>query len=129
MKNWEEKYDARYTKKDEEQQEIINQISNRIIIPKKRFIIAKFKGKEVGKLMGVLNSEGFVYISDILVIPDHRRNAVASSMIFILLDQWAIKENAKYIWLQVEVENRGAHKLYEALGMRIAYNYYYLKSQ
>jgi len=120
---------AQYTKKDEEQQEIINEISNRIIIPKKRFIIAKYKGKEVGTLMGVLNAEGYVYLSDILVIPDHRRNAVASSMIFILLDQWALNLNAKYIWLQVEVENYDAHKLYETLGMKKAYNYYYLKSR
>ena len=120
---------AQYTKKDEKQQEIINEISNRIIIPKKRFIIANYNGKVVGTLMGVLNAEGYVYISDILVIPDHRRNAVARSMIFTLLDQWAVKENAKYIWLQVEVENRDAHKLYNTLGMKKAYDYYYLKSR
>jgi len=120
---------AQFTKKDQEQQEIINKISNRIIISKKRCIIAKYNGKVVGTLMGVQNPEGYVYISDILVLPDHRRNSVASSMIFTLLDEWAINENAKYIWLQVEMENRDVHKFYEALGMRKAYYYYYLKFQ
>ncbi len=118
---------AQYTNKDEEQQEIITEISRRITIPKKCFILAKFKEKVVGTLMGVLNSEGYVYVSDLLVAPDHRRNNIATSMIFTLIDEWALKNNARYIWLQVEVQNRIANKLYEDLEFRKAYYYYYLK--
>lgn len=118
---------AQYSNKDEEQQEIITEISRRITIPKKCFILAKFKEKVVGTLMGVLNPEGYVYISDLLVAPTHRRNNIANSMIFTLIDEWALKNNARYIWLQVEVQNRIANKLYEDLEFRKAYYYYYLK--
>ena len=118
---------ARYTNKNEEQQEIISKISRRITIPKKCFVLARKKGKVVGTLMGVLNSEGYIYISDLLVAPDHRRNKIATSMIFTLINKWAVKNNAKYIWLQVEVQNHNANKLYEDLEFKKAYYYYYLK--
>ena len=77
--------------------------------------------------MGVLNPEGYIYISDLLVVPEHRRDKLANSMIFILIDNWAVKNNAKYIWLQVEQENTDANKLYKNLGMKFLYHYYYLK--
>jgi len=118
---------ATYTKKDDEQQRIISEISERIVIPKKCFIIAKNEEKIVGTLMGVLNSEGYLYISDLLVAPDYRRVKLASSMIFSLIDNWALKNAAKYLWLQVEVQNQEANKLYMEMGMKKAYYYYYLK--
>lgn len=120
---------ARYTNKNEEQQEIINQISKRIFVSQKCFVLAKNKGKPVGTLMGVLNPEGYLYISDLLVDPNHRRNQIGNSMILTLIDNWALKRNAKYIWLQVEIDNHQAAKLYESLGMTKAYYYYYLKSE
>lgn len=119
---------ATYTNKDKEQQKIINEIVDRIIISKKCFIIAKINEKVVSTLMGVLNPEGYIYISDLLVVPDHRRNKLASSMILTLLDNWTVKNKAKYIWLQVEKENHNANKLYKKLGLKKAYHYYYLIS-
>jgi ribosomal protein S18 acetylase RimI-like enzyme len=119
---------ARNTDKDEEQQVIINQISERIFIPQKCFILATHNSRAIGTLMGVVNPEGYLYISDLFVTPDHRGKFVATSMIFTLIDDWAKKQNAKYIWLQVEVENHQAAKLYESLGMEKVYYYYYLRS-
>ena len=119
---------ARYTNKNKEQQEVLSQISKRIFVDQKCFVLAKNKSKSVGTLMGVLNPEGYLYISDLLVDPDHRRKQIGSSMIFTLIDNWALKRNAKYIWLQVETDNHQATKLYESLGMENAYYYYYLKS-
>ncbi|MEJ2295869.1 MAG: GNAT family N-acetyltransferase [Candidatus Lokiarchaeota archaeon] len=119
---------AKYTRKDEEQQEIISQISERIIFPRKCFIIARDNGKPIGTIMGVLNPEGYIYLSDLLVDPEYRRALIATSMFFTLIDKWGIKNNAKYIWLQVEVENYEANELYKVLGMKKAYYYYYLKS-
>jgi ribosomal protein S18 acetylase RimI-like enzyme len=118
---------ARYTNKNEEQQEIIAEISKRITVPKKCFVLARNNDKIVGTLMAVLNTEGYVYISDLLVVPEYRRNNIAKSMIFTLIDKWALKNNAIYIWLQVEVQNHNANKLYEDLEFKKAYYYYYLK--
>jgi ribosomal protein S18 acetylase RimI-like enzyme len=119
---------AHYTNKNEEQQEIISEISRRITIPKKCFVLARNKGKVVGTMMGVLNPEGYIYLSDLLVVPKYRRNNIETSMIFTLIDEWALNNNAKYIWLQVEVQNHNANRLYEDLEFKKAYYYYYLKS-
>ncbi|MFX0043710.1 MAG: GNAT family N-acetyltransferase, partial [Candidatus Hodarchaeota archaeon] len=120
---------ATYTNKDKEQQKIIDEIVNRILISKKCFIISKMNEKVVGTLMGVLNPEGYIYLSDLLVVPDHRRNKLATSLILTLIDNWAVKNKAKYMWLQVEEENHNANRLYEKLGFKKVYHYYYLISQ
>ncbi|MFX1316197.1 MAG: GNAT family N-acetyltransferase [Promethearchaeota archaeon] len=119
---------ATYTNKDKEQQKIIDEIVSRILISKKCFIIAKINEKVVSTLMGVLNPEGYIYFSDLLVIPDHRRKKLATSMILTLIDNWAVKNKAKYIWLQVEEENHNANQLYKNLGFKKIYHYYYLIS-
>lgn len=41
--------------------------------------------------------------------------------------EWALVNGAKKVWLQVELENSNALKLYENLGMTKIYNYYYLR--
>jgi len=118
---------AKFTQRDSNQQVIINEITNRIILPIKCFILVKKQNEIVGTLMGVLNSYGYVYIADLFVTPDYRRSGIASSLIAVLLKNWAIPNGAKYIWLQVEIENNNAMKFYKHLGMIKAYNYYYLR--
>jgi len=118
---------AKFTKRDKHQQEIIKEITGRIVIPKKCFMIAKFEGEPIGTLMGVLNPHGYVYIADVLVVPEFRRQKIASSMLKTVIKEWAIKNGAKSIWLQVEIQNNNAMKLYEKLGMNIIYSYYYLR--
>ena len=119
---------AKFTKRDNYQQEIIKEITRRINIPEKCFVIAKVEGKSVGTLMGVLNPQGFVYIADVFVVPEFRRQRIATSMLKTVIKEWAIPNGAKNIWLQVELENNNAMKLYHSLGMNKVYSYYYLKS-
>jgi ribosomal protein S18 acetylase RimI-like enzyme len=118
---------AKFTKRDEFQQEVIKEITGRIVVPKKCFVIAKIEGEPIGTLMGVLNPQGYVYVADVFVSPDFRRQRIASSMLKIAIKEWAITNGAKSIWLQVELQNKNAMKLYENLGMSTIYNYYYLR--
>lgn len=118
---------SKYTKRDKLQQEIIKEIANRIKIPKKCFIIAKLNGKSIGTLMGVLNPHGYIYIADVFVVPEFRCKKIATSMLKTAIKEWAIPKGAKKIWLQVEQQNSNALKLYENLGMKKAYSYYYLR--
>lgn len=118
---------AKNTKRDEYQQEIIKEITSRINIPEKCFVIAKLEGRTIGTLMGVLDPQGFVYISDVLVVPEFRRQRIATSMFKTIIKEWAIPNGAKDIWLQVELENNNAMKLYHNLGMKKVYSYYYLR--
>ncbi|MFW9952654.1 MAG: GNAT family N-acetyltransferase [Candidatus Thorarchaeota archaeon] len=118
---------AKHTKRDKKQQKIISHLVNRIIIPKKCFIIAKKQNEVIGTVMGVLNPQGYVYIADLFVLLDYRRSGIASSLMAKMIIDWGIPNGAKYIWLQVEKDNNPALKFYEQLGMKKAYEYYYLR--
>jgi len=118
---------SKFTKRDDFQQEIINEITGRIKFPKKCFIIAKLNGKPIGTLLGVLNPHGYIYVADVFVIPEFRRQKIASSMLKIVIKEWAMLNDVKNIWLQVELQNHNAMKLYENLGMKKVYSYYYLR--
>ncbi|MFX1569834.1 MAG: GNAT family N-acetyltransferase [Promethearchaeota archaeon] len=115
-----------YSKRDQNSQKILDALVNRIIFPQKRFIIAQYNQKIVGTLMGILDPHGFLYIADLLVNPDFRRKKIAVSMFFKIINEWAIPNGAKKIWLQVEIENIEAMNLYTKLGFENAYSYYYL---
>ena len=117
----------KYTKRDSYQQEIIKEITNRIIVPKKSFVIAKWQGETIGTLMGVLNPHGYLYIADVFVIPEFRHQKIASSMLKTVIKNWAISNGVESIWLQVELQNHNALKLYEKLGLKKVYSYYYLR--
>ncbi|MFX0074459.1 MAG: GNAT family N-acetyltransferase [Candidatus Hermodarchaeota archaeon] len=118
---------SKYTKRDDYQQEIIKEITNRIVVPNKYFVIAKNMGEPIGTLMCVFNPHGYIYIADVFVMPELRRRKIASSMLKIAIKTWARINRAKYIWLQVELQNTTAMKLYENLGMSVIYSYYYLR--
>jgi ribosomal protein S18 acetylase RimI-like enzyme len=120
---------AKYTQRDKFQQEVIDQIAKRIVVPKKCFIIAKKDKKVVGTVMGVLNPYGYVYVADLFVLPMYRRSGIASSLMATLIDDWAIPKGAHHVWLQVEKDNTPAMKFYSNLGMEKAYNYYYLSKE
>ena len=77
--------------------------------------------------MGVLNSQGFLYIGDVLVHPQFRRQNIATSMLNKLVVDWGLSNKTKYVWLQVEKDNYKAQNLYQKLGMKIIYSYYYMK--
>ena len=117
---------AKNTQRDKFQQEIIDQIVKRIVVPTKCFIIAKKDKKVIGTVMGVLNPYGYVYVADLFVLPDYRRSSIASSLMATLINDWAIPRGASHVWLQVEKDNIPAMKFYDNLGMKMAYEYYYL---
>lgn len=117
---------ANYSKRDNEAQKVLNALANRIIIPRKCFLIAKYESKIVGALTGILDPHGFLYIADMLVDPDFRRQKIATSMFLKIIKEWGIPNGVEKIWLQVESENEEAVNLYAKLGLRRAYSYYYL---
>lgn len=118
---------AKHTKRNQEAQNVLDALSNRIIVPQKRFILAQYENKVVGTLMGILDPHGFLYIADVVVDPNVRRQNIATSMFFKIVNDWAILGGVKKIWLQVEVDNKEAMNLYTKLGLKTAYRYYYLK--
>lgn len=118
---------AKFSKRNENEQRIIHKINQRIIIPKKRYILAKHKNDIIGTLFAVLVPQGYLYIGDVFVHPDYRKQKVATSMLVKFIDEWAVTESVKYIWLQVERRNIKALNLYYKFGMRKLYNYFYMK--
>ena len=118
---------AKFSKRNEYDQLIIGEINEKIIIPKKCYALAKLHDDIIGTLFAVLVPQGYMYIGDVFVHPDYRRKKVASSMLVKLIDEWAVTETVKYIWLQVEKSNIKALSLYHKFGMRKIYNYFYMK--
>ena len=118
---------SRFSHRNEKDQVVIKEITDRIIIPKKKFILAKVQEEAVGTLIAVLTPQGFLYIGDVLVHPEYRRQKLATSMFMKMLSEWAIPNNVKFVWLQVETKNIGALNLYRNLGMKKIYDYYYMK--
>ncbi|MFX1385805.1 MAG: GNAT family N-acetyltransferase [Promethearchaeota archaeon] len=118
---------ATYSQRDQEAQQVLDALANRIIIPEKRFIIAKHENKTVGTLMGILDPHGFLYIVDVFIHPDFRHQKIATSMFFKIIKEWGTLNEINTVWLQVETENKEAMNLYSSLGMKKAYSYYYLE--
>ncbi|MFX1377284.1 MAG: GNAT family N-acetyltransferase [Promethearchaeota archaeon] len=118
---------SKFSKRNESEQFVIQKINQRIIIPKKCYILTRYLDNIIGTLFAVLVPQGYLYIGDVFVHPDYRRQKVASSMLIELINQWAVSNGSKYIWLQVEKNNVKALNLYKKFGMKKLYDYYYMK--
>ncbi len=118
---------VKYSKRNKEEQKVLDALTNRIVIPKKCFIVAKYVNKIVGTLLGILDPHGYLYIVDVLVHPNFRKQKIATSMLFKIIKNWGISNGIEKIWLQVEIENQEALNLYTKLGFKKLYSYYYLK--
>lgn len=118
---------AEYSKRNQHAQNVLKTLTNRILIPQKCFIVAEYEKRVVGTLMGILDPHGFLYIADVLVDPDVRRQKIATSLFFEIINKWGMPNGVKTIWLQVEIENKEAMDLYKKLGFKKAYSYYYLE--
>ncbi|MFX0020526.1 MAG: GNAT family N-acetyltransferase, partial [Candidatus Hermodarchaeota archaeon] len=70
-----------------------------------------------------------LYLADIVVDPNHRRKGIAISLIYKAIIEWALPQNAKFVWLQVEIVNKNAINLYKKLGLKELYHYHYLKKE
>ena len=117
---------ARYSKRNKEEQKVLEALTNRIVIPKKRFIVASYDNEVVGTLLGILDPHGYLYIVDVLVHPNFRQQKIATSMFFKIIKNWGTSNGIEKIWLQVEAENQEAMNLYTKLGFDKVYSYYYL---
>ena len=120
---------AKYSARPKNQQIIIKDLTQRINIPEKCFILVSNQDEIIGTLMGVLDQKGCLYLADIVVDPNHRREGIASSLFYKAIIEWALPKNAKFVWLQVEIVNKTAINLYKKLGLKELYHYHYLKKE
>ena len=111
----------------DDDQIIIKKISDRIKIPEKKYLLVRSNEEVIASLMGVLVRRKYLYIADVLVHPNYRQKKIATTMLYRLLEDWAIKKGTQYIWLQVEESNKIAHKMYDSLGMTTLFKYSYYK--
>ena len=118
---------SRYSKWNEIEQNIIQEINQRIIFPIKCYMLTKLNKEVTGTLLAVLVPQGYLYIGDVFVHPDYRRQNIATSMLVKLIEEWTLINGVGFIWLQVERDNIKALNLYHKFGMRKLYNYYYMK--
>ena len=118
---------ARFSKRSEYEQKIIQKINQRIVIPNKCYILTKCNNEIVGTLLAVLVPQGYMYVGDVFVHPDYRKRKIATSMLIKLIDEWAIANRVNHIWLQVEKNNNKALNLYHKFGMNKLYTYFYMK--
>jgi ribosomal protein S18 acetylase RimI-like enzyme len=121
-------FSAKYSKRSLEHQKVIEEICMRINIPQKRFVLVKDGTEVIGTTMAVLNVNNLLYIADVLVHPNYRRNRIASSMLTKIIEDWALKNGIFKIWLQVENENENALAFYDNIGLKRLFNYYYLQN-
>lgn len=73
--------------------------------------------------LGVLE-QGQLGLFDVATSPDYRRRGLARELCGELL-QWGSKMEAKVAFVQVVAANSSAISLYESLGFRYAYHYWY----
>ncbi|UCG04573.1 MAG: GNAT family N-acetyltransferase [Candidatus Heimdallarchaeota archaeon] len=111
-----------------EDQNIMLEVTQRIKIPKKRFILAKKENSIVGSVMAILDPQGYLYIAELFIHPDHRRQKIGFSLLTEAIE-WGRNHGATICWLHVEKENRKAIVLYEKLGFQYWYSYKYLMKQ
>jgi ribosomal protein S18 acetylase RimI-like enzyme len=86
-------------------------------------IVLNRGGQVVSCGRAVLEDE-LVGFYDLATDPGHRRQGLAGRLIRHLLS-WAVERGARGAYLQVEVENTPARHLYESMGFREVYRYWY----
>ena len=81
-----------------------------------RFFVALCDGKIVGYI-GSHNVLGEVYITNVAVFPEFRRNGVGKTLVEHLVDQMK-NESAEFVTLEVRKSNLNAVSLYEKCGFQ-----------
>ncbi len=95
------------------EQGLYDELSN----PNARFFVA-LCGEQVAGYIGAHNIVGEVYITNVAVAPDYRRNGVATQLIERLVEI-SRAENAEFITLEVRESNTSAQALYEKHGFGV----------
>jgi GNAT superfamily N-acetyltransferase len=106
----------------EQHQPTLRQILMRIA-PRACYASLSVDGQVVSAGLGVLQS-GWLGLYDIVTHPDHRGRGHARQLISDLL-AWAALKGATHAYLQVMQTNAPALRLYEGMGFRERYEYWY----
>ena len=81
-----------------------------------RFFVA-FSGDEIAGYIGSHNVLGEVYITNVAVFPEFRRNGVGKALVEFLVNKMK-EENAEFVTLEVRKSNLSAISLYEKCGFQ-----------
>lgn len=79
-----------------------------------RFFVAQLDGTAVGYI-GANNISGEVYVTNVAVLPEHRKKGIATALLTKLIAQCR-SENAAFLTLEVRESNAPAIALYQSLG-------------
>ena len=93
------------------------------IAPPACFLSLKHEGQTAGLGMAVAE-RGYVGIFDLVTRQTLRNKGIARQVVLHLLN-WGRKQGAEHGYLQVVLENQPALHLFESLGFREAYQYWY----
>ena len=94
-----------------------NALAEEIENPNARFFVA-LCGEQVAGYIGAHNIVGEVYITNVAVAPDYRRQGVATQLIERLVEI-SRAEKAEFITLEVRENNTSAQELYEKQGFGV----------
>jgi ribosomal protein S18 acetylase RimI-like enzyme len=94
-----------------------------LIVPARHFAWIEAEGQVIACGLGVAQ-DGYVGIFDIAVDPGRRRQGYAERLMQDLL-AWGKQVGARTAYLQVMLDNEPALHLYQKLGFREAYQYWY----
>jgi len=106
-----------------EKNRLILQDMINIIIPEKYLLLLRQNGKVIGCGMGVIE-DGFAGIYEIIIDPELRRKGYGRQLMLNML-KYAYERGARKAYLQVVAANIPAVRLYESLGFKEAYRYWY----
>ena len=79
-----------------------------------RFFVAQLDGTAVGYI-GANNISGEVYVTNVAVLPEHRKKGIAKALLTKLIAQCK-SENATFLTLEVRESNVPAIALYQSFG-------------
>jgi ribosomal protein S18 acetylase RimI-like enzyme len=95
----------------------------RAILADKCYASLSVDGQIIGCGLGVTQA-GYLGIFDIVIDPDHRGQGHGSRLMEALLG-WGVQHGAHTVYLQVMCNNEPALRMYEKLGFREKYQYWY----
>lgn len=87
------------------------------------FVVIRAAGQPVCCGLAVI-SDGCIGLFDVATAPAFRKQGLAGKLCETLL-HWGVKQGAETAYLQVVANNKAAINLYERLGFRSAYEYWY----
>ncbi|MGD2027186.1 MAG: GNAT family N-acetyltransferase [Anaerolineales bacterium] len=94
--------------------------------PKAQFVLVNHDGKPAATGLGVAE-RGWLGVFCVVTDPAHRRKGLASAVMRALAF-WGRSQNAERVYLQVMENNPAGLSLYDMLGFKKLYQYYYAEN-